>query len=161
MALVTRKILTFEDLPENIKHRIFQIVELNNHLMSQDLTPPVSFNGADDPSISVHDPFYDESGRDPVDPVLYYGQAFLDSAFCQPDLGPARLEVVPVEGPLPRILNPKVYDTLLLRAINGYVLESHALTLDQLHELLWALGNEPDLRAKVLDAIEHYQGLAM
>lgn len=37
------------------------------------------FNG-----VEVHNPFASECGRFDVDPVEYYGEAFLNSAFIQP-----------------------------------------------------------------------------
>lgn len=37
-----------------------------------------SFNGA-----AIHNPFMDESGTKPVDPVAYYGESFFNSFFCR------------------------------------------------------------------------------
>ena len=38
-------------------------------------------NGFDYSDTTIHDPYLDESGTSSVDPVAYYGQAFLESRF--------------------------------------------------------------------------------
>ena len=58
------------------------ISNLNNELLINGGESEIYFDFED---MAIHNPFVEESGRLPVDPVEYYGKAFLESAFYHPE----------------------------------------------------------------------------
>lgn len=57
------------------------LANTNNEIMLGSEEPIVYFEFE---GVAIHDPFTEESGRFEVDPVEYYGEAFLNSAFYNP-----------------------------------------------------------------------------
>ncbi len=159
MATRVGTVTVYSDLPHDVKLRCQQIVELNRHLIGQGHEAAVTLRSGD---VEVFDPFMDETHRRQVDPVFEYGEVFLQSNFCQPQLGSGiTLSTSPQPGPINRCLDPHIYDCLLLRAIEDVCEPHETMSCLALHNLLMALSSNEDLRVKFLDAIDHYCGLNM
>jgi hypothetical protein len=148
-------IVTDSDLPHRVKLRCQEIVSVNYRLFDQGLSPIVTLKDKWSDT-SVYDPYLDPTARFPRDPVLEYGRLFLDSPFCQPELGEYTYDITPGPGPINPHLDPLVYDSLLMKVLNQSLPTRWHLDLEQVNEILIAIANDEDLRIKVLGAIEHH-----
>jgi len=84
VLLLEKPAICFNDLPTVLREKAEQLAELNKQLELQfEAEGAASYMlGFEYEGIFVVDPFLCENTLEKVDPVAYYGQAFINSIFC-------------------------------------------------------------------------------